>query len=223
MLQKMATKPQRKPQPKPKEDTRDLLMAAATHLFAKHGFDGTSVKELADAAGVNVSLVSYHFGGKEHLYRACLQQFGEGRLVVAQRLLQKPQKLDELKLRLEMFAEEMFTCYFDNREVIQILHRECDMGTPVAQDVFRETFLKIFSTLIEFFQSAQKKKLIRRELDPQILAQSFFGILTHITRSNDLSEKLFGHSLRDPAHRRKLVDQIVSFFIFGCHSDGNPA
>ena len=39
-------------------DTRDQLIKAATALFASKGFDGVSVKDLSDKAGVNVSLIS---------------------------------------------------------------------------------------------------------------------------------------------------------------------
>src|SRR4051812_29993633 len=74
--------------PNSSDDTRARLIRAATELFAKNGFDGTSIKDLASHAGVNVSLVSYHFGGKEGLYRACVEQFGQERLAMASRLLQ---------------------------------------------------------------------------------------------------------------------------------------
>ena len=53
---------------------RDKLLAAATPLFAAKGFSGTNVREIAGAAGVNVSLISYHFGGKEGLYSAVLSE-----------------------------------------------------------------------------------------------------------------------------------------------------
>ena len=52
------------------EDTRERLIRAAAQLFAEKGYEGASVKELAQEAGVNVSLVSYHFGGKDGLYRS---------------------------------------------------------------------------------------------------------------------------------------------------------
>jgi AcrR family transcriptional regulator len=48
--------------------TRDRLQAAATELFAAHGFDGVSVEEIAERAGVTKALVNYHFGGKHKLY-----------------------------------------------------------------------------------------------------------------------------------------------------------
>jgi AcrR family transcriptional regulator len=90
-----------------KDDAKDLLLDAAIRLFAKKGFDGASVKDIADKAGVNVSLVSYHFSGKEGLYKTCLEQFGKNRLAATERLLQSPQTIEEAKLRLAMFIDEM--------------------------------------------------------------------------------------------------------------------
>jgi AcrR family transcriptional regulator len=52
---------------------RERLLKAATVLFADKGIDGVSTRELARQAGVNLSAITYHFGGKEGLYEAALQ------------------------------------------------------------------------------------------------------------------------------------------------------
>jgi len=49
-------------------DTKQALVLAAGELFADHGFDGTSVRAIADKAGANVAAINYHFGSKEALY-----------------------------------------------------------------------------------------------------------------------------------------------------------
>jgi AcrR family transcriptional regulator len=51
----------------PEADTPDKLIAAAERLFAAHGYASVSVRAIAAAAGVNWSLVGYHFRGKEGL------------------------------------------------------------------------------------------------------------------------------------------------------------
>lgn len=51
--------------------TRDRILDAAERLFAERGgVDGASMRDLAAAAGVRLSQLSYHFGSKEALYRA---------------------------------------------------------------------------------------------------------------------------------------------------------
>ncbi len=49
-------------------DTRDRILDTGERLFAAHGFDGTSLRQITEAAGVNLAAVNYHFGSKEELY-----------------------------------------------------------------------------------------------------------------------------------------------------------
>lgn len=58
--------------PRSAASTREALLAAGTELFAAHGFDGASVSAIAEKAGVNKAMISYHFGGKRELYSAIL-------------------------------------------------------------------------------------------------------------------------------------------------------
>jgi len=48
---------------------RDRILDEAQRVFAVFGFDGASMRQIADGAGVPVALVSYHFGSKGGLYR----------------------------------------------------------------------------------------------------------------------------------------------------------
>ena len=50
--------------------TRDRILDAAEQLFARQGMDGTSLREITSAAGVNLAAVNYHFQSKEALIRA---------------------------------------------------------------------------------------------------------------------------------------------------------
>jgi TetR/AcrR family transcriptional regulator len=50
--------------------TREALLAAGTALFAERGYDGVPVWLIAEKAGVNKAMISYHFGGKRQLYLA---------------------------------------------------------------------------------------------------------------------------------------------------------
>ena len=54
--------------------TKNRIMEVARILFADQGFDGTSVREIAKAAEVNVASVNYHFISKENLYTEILRQ-----------------------------------------------------------------------------------------------------------------------------------------------------
>ncbi|MFI5845570.1 TetR/AcrR family transcriptional regulator [Catenuloplanes sp. NPDC051500] len=52
--------------------TRQLLLDAARLRFARNGYAATTVREIADQAGVNVALISRYFASKEGLFEACL-------------------------------------------------------------------------------------------------------------------------------------------------------
>jgi len=48
--------------------TRDKILEVASRLFANNGFKGTSVRDIALAAQVNVAAINYHFQNKQNLY-----------------------------------------------------------------------------------------------------------------------------------------------------------
>lgn len=52
----------------PPAETRDRILDSAERLFGERGFDGTSLRQITEAAQVNLAAVNYHFGSKEDLY-----------------------------------------------------------------------------------------------------------------------------------------------------------
>jgi AcrR family transcriptional regulator len=55
-------------------DTKAKIIEVATTLFADHGFDGASVREIAKSAGVNLAAINYHFNSKQNLYQEVLRE-----------------------------------------------------------------------------------------------------------------------------------------------------
>lgn len=62
---------------KSKTKRKDRILDAAEALFAKHGFDGVSMRKVAEDAGVDLALSSYHFGNKRGLFDAVLLRRAE--------------------------------------------------------------------------------------------------------------------------------------------------
>ncbi|NQX60559.1 TetR family transcriptional regulator [Paenibacillus qinlingensis] len=56
-------------------DMKMKILLAAKKLFAQHGYDATSVRQICEEAGANVALVSYYFGGKESVFHEIFKQF----------------------------------------------------------------------------------------------------------------------------------------------------
>jgi AcrR family transcriptional regulator len=59
---------------KARKDTSALLIESGIVLFGARGYDGVTTRELAHGARTNISSIKYHFGGKEELYRAVLEE-----------------------------------------------------------------------------------------------------------------------------------------------------
>jgi AcrR family transcriptional regulator len=53
-------------------DTREVILAAAREAFAERGFDGASIRAIANAAGVDPALVHHYFGTKDKLFLATM-------------------------------------------------------------------------------------------------------------------------------------------------------
>ncbi|MDS0133574.1 MULTISPECIES: TetR family transcriptional regulator [unclassified Amycolatopsis] len=76
-----ASKPRRSPKPQERqrdpERTRRLILEAAAAEFAAKGYAGARIAAIAARAGVNQQLISYYFDGKEGLYRAMSEGWGQ--------------------------------------------------------------------------------------------------------------------------------------------------
>lgn len=59
------------------ENSKQKILNAATKLFAHKGFDAVSVREICKEANANLCLISYHFGGKQELYNAIIDDLIE--------------------------------------------------------------------------------------------------------------------------------------------------
>jgi AcrR family transcriptional regulator len=75
--------------------TRSQIVAAARRVLAADGYSGASTRAVADRAGVQLSLVHYHFGGKRGLLAAVLEAENERLLARQEELFAGPQPLVE--------------------------------------------------------------------------------------------------------------------------------
>jgi AcrR family transcriptional regulator len=136
------------------EDARGRLIDSAIELFAKKGYEGTSVRDLATAAGVNVAAVSYHFGSKDALYhealRACLAPCAEMRermqahLDVALRKKSRAAAENALRGCIQDFLEVLVSPAARHSHLVM---REQSEGKPRFEPVIREFFQPVGSIL----------------------------------------------------------------------------
>src|SRR5438876_10771880 len=57
------------------EHSRRQVLDAALHLFSHQGYRATTMREIADAAGVSTGNVYHHFSDKETIFRTLLDEF----------------------------------------------------------------------------------------------------------------------------------------------------
>jgi AcrR family transcriptional regulator len=198
-------------------DTKSLLLDAGRALFAQRGFDGVSVKEICERAGVNVSLVSYHFEGKEGLYQACLECFSRDKLGTAERILETPKTTDELRVRLLLFADELLRFHIDDPLTARMVHRAVTLESDIAAGVFDRTFVPLFESFVMFLRAAQAEGLMRPELDPFLAATGFFGCLMHLVITDEIRKRRFGpeFSIAVESFRKNAEENGVAIFVRG--------
>ena len=59
-----------------REQTIENILEAGKKKFVEHGYEGTSIQEIAKEAKVNVAMASYYFNGKENLYYEIFKRYG---------------------------------------------------------------------------------------------------------------------------------------------------
>lgn len=81
--------------------TRQQLLEAAGEVFAEHGYAKATSKEICERAQANIAAVNYHFGGKDGLYAAVLEE-AHSRLVSLDVVAQTARSRIDPRLKLRM-------------------------------------------------------------------------------------------------------------------------
>ncbi|MCZ8518988.1 MULTISPECIES: TetR/AcrR family transcriptional regulator [Paenibacillus] len=111
-----------------KEDVKLKILNAAKKLFAKKGFEGTTVRQICDEAGVALALVSYHFGGKENVFFALFETF-------APAFLQTEYTLEHPVEDLSALIRDFTLFRLAEPDLINILQQEIMMQSPRLERV----------------------------------------------------------------------------------------
>ncbi|MFF5081427.1 TetR/AcrR family transcriptional regulator [Actinoplanes sp. NPDC000266] len=89
--------PRRSPKPQERqrdpERTRKKILDAAAQEFAAHGYAGARIRAIAERAGVNQQLLSYYFDGKQGLFRAMTEQWGQRQAEISEPGTPLPEQL----------------------------------------------------------------------------------------------------------------------------------
>ncbi len=127
------------------ENSKQKILSAATKLFAHKGFDAVSVREICKEANANLCLISYHFGGKQELYNAIIDDLIEKQTRYANtfldfsvnpRTLKKQEQIELLYTVLDKFID-FFYSKITNDLILLLLKEQqnpdCRIKTPAFE------------------------------------------------------------------------------------------
>ncbi|MBB1627124.1 CerR family C-terminal domain-containing protein [Achromobacter sp. UMC71] len=95
-------------------ETRERLIEAGLALFSRLGLEGVRTRQLSEAAGVNQAAIPYHFGGKEGVYAAVLEQTAQD---IARRLelpVVVSTAVDQAAMQLDALMRAFTTALLDS-------------------------------------------------------------------------------------------------------------
>ncbi len=145
-----------------------LVLAAATELFAAHGYDGVSVTAVARQAGVSKANVFHHFVSKEQLYLEVLKRAVSINLEkMAPVICGKADFQTRLTQMIRLRLEHMFS----NDSGTRLVMREVMEGDGTrVQTLANRVFHRNLEEGMAFFETARKRGEVRADLDPKLSA-----------------------------------------------------
>lgn len=191
-----------------KTDCRGTLLEVATRLFAERGLYGVSIRELSQAANVSISMVSYHFGGKEGLYAAVLtEQFA---CFENTDVFLRPDG-DPLAM-IEAYLAWTIQRHRNNPHLLRFYTSELTNPTPYFATIVSPAIERIIRALAEIVDSGIRQGRFRPGVHPVNAALALAGMINYFFLSIFATESLISHS---PADDEALVAQYLEIFTRG--------
>ncbi len=165
-------------------DKQIQIIATAERLFSTKGFDGTSVRDIADEAGVNIAMISYYFGSKEKLMEALFEQRSSDIKLQVETLLQS----DELSpfQKMERLVDSYIERAMKKQQFFKIMICEQVINkNPVVVHLIQDLKKRNIQSIIEIIKDGQKKGDFRKNIDVLLLMNTLFGSVTQMMISID--------------------------------------
>ena len=190
-----------------KVDKRAHILAVAEQLFADNGFDGTSVRDIAQLANVNLAMISYYFGSKEKLLEALIEDRAGYTLGILEEV-NKDQSLtpwDKLERMIEFYVDKIMNNY---RFHCIMSHQYNNTRSADVKELIINIKLRNFEQFKKVITDGQKKKFFRK-IDVELTMASWFGTLTQMTSSRAYYCRLLKIDETDDAtFRKKIVPRL---------------
>lgn len=189
-------------------DKREHILIVAERLFGERGFDGTSVRDIAQSAGVNLAMISYYFGSKEKLLEAMIQLRSEYTYGILEEL-NKDQSLspwDKMDRLVDFYVERIL----NNLPFHNIMYQE---ATAFRNEEIKEKIIAMKMRNLEqinkIITDGQEKKLFRR-VDLPMTVGTIIGTISAYTQSRAYSCNILAirEDEDDEVFREKLSKRL---------------
>lgn len=155
------------------------LLDTAELLFSQKGFEGTSVRDIAEAAGINTAMISYYFGSKEKLMEAIFERRSMN-IKEKVDLLMKDDRLDPFQKIFSLLDD-----YIDKIMLRKKFHRImlCEQvinQNPIIVEMMAKMKNRHSTSINELIRLGQKKGLFKKNVDIPMMMNTLVGTVTHM-------------------------------------------
>jgi TetR/AcrR family transcriptional regulator len=200
-------------------DARERLMNVGMKLFGEKGLDGTTTRELAREAKINVSLISYYFGSKLGLYRAIIEAHFERVRNVTEPILASLRDAKITRNSLENMLRSTVDGVIEQNlkfpQMKQITFREITSGMRYAGDLFKANVDPILEAFTKIFSRAQDEGVLRKDFHPRILLLMLVHTVDVYVLSSKHQQEFSGGCYHMPTDAGKLRDDVVRIVLEG--------
>jgi len=192
------------------------ILDAALHLFSNQGFRATSVREIAEEAGLSVGNVYHHFGNKETIFQRLIDRYWEALLdpdLPLNQVFREAQFPDDLELAasaieqiVDQHQEEILLIYVD---VIEFRGEHIRTFYETMAGRFEEAYA-------ESFAKAQEEGRLG-EIDPLVAVMTACRWLFYFFTV----EKCFGVPMHLGKSSKEVVNEFIRILRYGVLPRGN--
>ncbi|MBS1771934.1 MAG: TetR/AcrR family transcriptional regulator [Bacteroidetes bacterium] len=192
------------------------ILDVAAELFADNGFDGTSVRDIAKAADVNIAMISYYFGSKEKLLEAIFTKHSAHIKLQLENIIADKNKepFEKMELMVDAYLEK----YFKQQCIHKIVARSQISNQPTPLTPLLKDMKKRNHELVKkLIQEGQKKGVFKKTVDIQLLMSTMMGTANLFVNSQSFYREMnnLEHLSEDEFQKlikKKLTTHLKSIF-----------
>lgn len=206
-----ATEPTRRAAQKAR--TVESILEAAGNAFAARGYEGTTLRQIAEAVGVGQPLLVYHFGSKEGIWRAAVDRLF-GRVVAATEAAVSSSDPEAGDTQLRGLLRSFIGVVAAEPAWLQILLREAAEPGPRLDWLVEHHSGATYRAGVTFLEEARRRGLLP-DLPTDHLLYVLFGALAFVVAIAPEVRRVTGRDVRTAAFLDRHVDTLLALIATG--------